>query len=87
MVEDGKIVTKPALTDKETIVFDEIGELEAFNTDGLRTLLYTMHHIRDMKEKTLRYPGHLDTIIALQQAGFFDTTPLRFEEVDISPLL
>ena len=86
MVEDGKIVTKPALTDKETIVFDEIGELEAFNTDGLRTLLYTMHHIRDMKEKTLRYPGHLDTIIALQQAGFFDTTPLRFEEVDISPL-
>jgi saccharopine dehydrogenase-like NADP-dependent oxidoreductase len=45
-----------------------------------------MDHIPDMKEKTLRYPGHIDLIIALQQAGFFDTTPLRFEGVDISPL-
>ena len=53
--------------------FDEVGELEAFNTDGLRSLIYTMGHIPDMKEKTLRYPGHIDLIIALQQAGFFDT--------------
>jgi saccharopine dehydrogenase-like NADP-dependent oxidoreductase len=39
-----------------------------------------------MKEKTLRYPGHIDLIIALQQTGFFDTTLLRIEDADISPL-
>jgi len=86
LVEDGVIVTRPALSERELMSFDKAGELEAFNTDGLRSLIYTMNHIPDMKEKTLRYPGHIDLIIALQQAGFFDTTPLRIKEVDISPL-
>jgi saccharopine dehydrogenase-like NADP-dependent oxidoreductase len=86
LVENGTVVTKPALSDRETIQFDEIGELEAFNTDGLRSLIFTMNHIPEMKEKTLRYPGHVELIIALQQAGFFDTAPLRIKEVDITPL-
>ena len=86
LVENGGIVTKPALSEKETLVFENVGELEAFNTDGLRSLIFTMIHIPDMREKTLRYPGHIDLIIALQQAGFLDTTPLRFQEVDITPL-
>ena len=86
LVEHGTIVTKPALSEREIIQFDEIGELEAFNTDGLRSLIYTMGHIPDMKEKTLRYPGHIDLIIALQMGGFFETTPLRISDVDISPM-
>ena len=86
LVENGTIVIKPALSDREIMNFEEIGELEAFNTDGLRSLIFTMNHIPDMKEKTLRYPGHIDLIIALQQAGFFDTTSLRIKEVDITPL-
>ncbi len=86
LVEHGEMVVKPALSDLEMIQFDELGTLEAFNTDGLRSLIVTMAHIPDMKEKTLRYPGHAELIIALQQAGFFDTTPLRFEDTDISPL-
>jgi saccharopine dehydrogenase-like NADP-dependent oxidoreductase len=86
LMENGTVITKPALSDREIISFEEVGELEAFNTDGLRSLVYTMKHIPDMKEKTLRYPGHIDLIIALQQAGFFETTPIRIEEVDISPL-
>ena len=85
-VENGVIVTKPALSERELMHFDKVGELEAFNTDGLRSLIFTMGHIPDMKEKTLRYPGHIDLIIALQQAGFFDTTPLRISELDITPL-
>jgi lysine 6-dehydrogenase len=86
LVENGSIVTKPALSQRELMRFDEVGELEAFNTDGLRSLIYTMDHIPDMKEKTLRYPGHIDLIIALQQAGFFDTTALRINNTDITPL-
>lgn len=86
LVENGKIVTKPALSEREIMHFEQAGDLEAFNTDGLRTLVHTMGHIPDMKEKTLRYPGHIDLIIALQQAGFFDTTPLRFNQTEISPI-
>ncbi len=86
LVEKGKIVTKPAMSEKELMKFDEVGELEAFNTDGLRSLIHTMPHVQDMKEKTLRYPGHIDLVIAMQEAGFFDTTALRINEVDITPL-
>jgi lysine 6-dehydrogenase len=70
-VENGHIVTKPALSDPELIYFEFAGTLESFNTDGLRSILYTMSHIPNMKEKTLRYPGHIALIGALIQAGFF----------------
>lgn len=86
LVEQGKIVTKPALSDRELMDFGKAGKLEAFNTDGLRSLVYTMDHIPDMKEKTLRYPGHIDLIIALQQSGFFDTSPIRVDNTAIIPL-
>jgi saccharopine dehydrogenase-like NADP-dependent oxidoreductase len=86
MVEAGAIVTKNALSDREIIRFPEVGELEAFNTDGLRSLTETMAHIPDMKEKTLRYPGHIDLIIALKEAGFFNTDSLRINDTDITPL-
>lgn len=86
MVEGGTIVTKAAMSDREIIRFPEVGDLEAFNTDGLRSLTETMAHIPDMKEKTLRYPGHIDLIIALKEAGFFNTDPLRINDTDITPL-
>ena len=62
-MENGFIVTKPALSEKEIMSFEEVGELEAFNTDGLRSLIYTMGHIPDMKEKT-RLPQLVKTILA-----------------------
>ena len=86
LVEGGKIVTKPALSEREMMRFGEVGELEAFNTDGLRSLIFTMKNIPDMKEKTLRYPGHIDIIIALKQAGFFETFPIDIKGTAISPL-
>ena len=86
LMENGEVVVKPALSEREMIHFDKVGELEAFNTDGLRSLIYTMSHIQNMKEKTLRYPGHIDLIISLKEAGFFDTTPIRMGEMDIAPI-
>ena len=75
-VENSCIVTKPALSDAELIDFDQVGTLEAFNTDGLRSILFTMGHIPNMKEKTLRYPGHIDLMQSLIKAGFLNTTPI-----------
>jgi saccharopine dehydrogenase-like NADP-dependent oxidoreductase len=76
-VENGHVVVKPALSDVENMDFPEVGTLEAFNSDGLRSLLGTMK-VPNMIEKTLRYPGHVEHIRALRDSGFFDR-----EEIDV----
>ncbi len=85
-VENSHIVTKPALSDAELIDFENVGTLESFNTDGLRSILFTMAHIPNMKEKTLRYPGHIDLMKGLIKAGFLNATPIPFKGQEISPL-
>ncbi len=85
-VENGNIVTKPALSDAELIDFDKVGTLESFNTDGLRSILFTMSHIPNMKEKTLRYPGHIDLMQGLIKAGFLNTAKVNVKGQEISPL-
>lgn len=84
-IENGKLVTMPALTDAELIQFEKAGTLESFNTDGLRSLLFTMPGIPNMKEKTLRYPGHIDLIKALIAGGFFDKEKIDYKGMKISP--
>ena len=86
LMENGHIIVRPALSEVEWIHFDEIGTLEAFNTDGLRSLLYTMPHIRNQKEKTMRYPGHVDIIRSLKESNFFSETPIDVNGMMISPL-
>lgn len=86
IMENGHIVVKPALTELEWMEFEELGTLETFNTDGLRSLLFTMPHITNQKEKTLRYPGHVNLIIALREAGFFSEESIEFGDLKISPL-
>ena len=58
-VENGHVIKKPALSDPEYLDFPGVGTLEAFNTDGLRSLIKTLD-IPNMKEKTMRYPGHIE---------------------------
>ena len=84
--ENSHIVTKPALSDAELIDFEKVGTLESFNTDGLRSILFTMGHIPNMKEKTLRYPGHIDLMKGLIKAGFLNTKPVNFKGQQISPM-
>ena len=84
--ENSHIVTKPALSDAELIDFENVGTLESFNTDGLRSILFTMGHIPNMKEKTLRYPGHIALMQGLIKAGFLKTDPISFKGQQISPM-
>jgi len=84
LVENGKIVVREALSGVEEVEFEGVGRLEAFNTDGLRTLLRL--DIADMKEKTLRYPGHAAKIRLLRDAGFFSPEAMDFQGHEISPL-
>lgn len=85
LVEDGRVVIKPALSDREFVHFPEVGTLEGFNTDGLRSLLKTVE-IPHMVEKTLRYPGHVDAILLLKEAGFFSNQELSLGEVAVKPI-
>ena len=84
--ENGFVIKRPALSETELMYFDGIGTLEAFNTDGLRSLLFTMNHIPNLKEKTLRYPGHVELIIALKEAGFFEKKKIDINGTAISPI-
>jgi saccharopine dehydrogenase-like NADP-dependent oxidoreductase len=66
----GEDVTLPALSEVELVHFPGLGTLEAFNTDGLRSLMETSR-TPNMVEKTMRYPGHADRMRMLREAGFF----------------
>lgn len=86
LVENGKVVTKDALTEPENVHFENIGTLEAFNTDGLRSIIKTMSHIPDMKEKTLRYPGHRFAMETLRDMGFFSDKEISVKGKNVRPL-
>jgi len=84
-VENGQLVVRPALSDVERLDFPGIGTLEAFNTDGLRTLARTID-APDLREKTLRYPGYVEKVLLLRETGFFDTAPVEIDGKQVRPI-
>ncbi len=85
LVSHGKIVTRPALSEVEQLDFPGVGTLEAFNTDGLRSLIKTLD-APFMKEKTMRYPGHADLMRTFRDTGFFNTEPMEIDGQSVRPL-
>lgn len=85
IVKEGEIVEVEALKGLEELEFPNVGSLEAFYTDGLRTLPYTVKNVDNMWEKTLRYPGHAKKIELLKALGFFEEKQIDVEGVSISP--
>ena len=84
-VEHGVLVERPALTDPELVDFPGLGTLESFNTDGLRSLMYTIK-APNLKEKTLRWPGHIDKMRLLRDTGFFGKEPVEVGGVKVRPI-
>jgi len=85
IVKEGRKVEVEALSGLEDVEFSGVGKLEAFYTDGLRTLLHTIEDVYDMWEKTLRYPGHAKKIKLLRALGFFEEDHIYVEGVRVSP--
>ena len=88
MIINGKLMTKSALSGIENINFKDSLMLEAFNTDGLRSLLITMSHVKNMSEKTLRYPGHVELIKSYIKKGTLqnnETIKNLFKEWELKP--
>jgi lysine 6-dehydrogenase len=75
LVERGEVVVREALSEPEYLQFAGVGTLEAFNTDGLRSLIRTLK-VPSMKEKTMRYPGHIALMAVFRETGLFSKEPV-----------
>ena len=69
IVRDGQRAEVPAFSALEHVAIPGVGEMEAFYSDGLRTLLETLPGVREMGEKTLRWPGHAEAVQPLVKRG------------------
>ncbi len=85
VINNGNIVEKPAVSEIERVFIPGVGELEAFLTDGLRTMLKTLKGVEVMEEKTLRWPGHAEKIELLKVLGYLDKDPLDLNGSSVSP--
>ncbi|HAS35615.1 MAG TPA: saccharopine dehydrogenase [Flavobacteriales bacterium] len=83
---EGKDIELAALSELEQMDFGQYGVLEAFNTDGLRSLLKVFPDIPNMTEKTLRYPGHTQLIAGIRDAGFFREEEIQLRGKMVSPI-
>jgi len=85
IIKDGKVTEVDALDQVEEVEFPGVGKLEAFYSDGLRTLLQTIKGVKNMAEKTLRYPGHVEKIRLLRDLGLLDESPIEVAGASVPP--
>ena len=85
-IQNYEMITKDALSDPELIQFDKVGTLESWNSDGLRSLMFTMKNVSDMIEKTLRYPGCIEYLRVLRESGFFSGEEIEVNGANVRPI-
>ena len=86
-LKDSKISRVPCFEGFEELEFESIGTLEAAVTSGgLSTMPWTYEgKLETLENKTLRYPGHWDKMIAYRQLGLFKEDKIDFKGVKFSP--
>ena len=88
VIENGKIMEKPPLTELESVHFSPpYTSMEAFLTSGgTGTLIYTQQdRVENLFYKTIRYPGHADKMRFLFELGFKSEEPIVINGQEISP--
>ena len=75
IISDGVTAVRPALDQRHRISVEGRGEMEAFLSDGLRSLLWTVP-AHSMAEYTVRWPGHIQRYIDLRDEGVLDPDTL-----------
>jgi len=84
ILEDGKITTRPSMTEAEELEFPQpFGLLEAFYTSGgTSTLPKTYENkINHLDYKTIRYPGHCHIFKAMLDLGFANETEFKYKNM------
>ena len=79
-----QILEKEPLSEVE-LIESSIGTLEAFNTDGVRSMLTNLPEVPTILEKTMRYPGYAEYINVLKSSGFFSKNQVTYKGVQITP--
>jgi lysine 6-dehydrogenase len=65
---------------------DPVGLLEAFSTGGASTTPWTLgKRLRSMRNKVIRYPGHVVVWKGFMEAGLFSETPVRVGDQEVVP--
>jgi saccharopine dehydrogenase-like NADP-dependent oxidoreductase len=86
VIRDGVITSVKPFSDIERVRLPKVGKLEAFYTDGLGSSLFTLTRLKELDERTLRWPGHADKIRFLIDAGFFSDEKLIVDGTEVSPV-
>jgi lysine 6-dehydrogenase len=85
---DGKLVTRPALSELDVLDLPPFGRVEAGHAaGGLSTLAESYRgKVKTMFNKFLRYPGHIPAMDAMRAMGFFDLAPVEVRKgVKVAP--
>lgn len=90
VIKNGKPDTVEAMTGIEYLEFTDLGTFEAAYTDGLGTLLHAyqkpiLKGVKNIYEKTVRWPGHYEKIKTLKECGLLNTEPIDVSECFVSP--
>src|ERR1017187_1499868 len=87
VVRDGEVRSVDPFGEVQTVRFRKpVGELEGFFTDGLGSSIYSLRSLKELDERTLRYPGHADKIKFLLDGGFFMRDAVKVDGREIAPV-
>ena len=78
VIRDSQLLTLPALSERHEIEVPNKGKMEAFLTDGLRSVLDTIPAV-ELSEYTVRWPGHIQMFIDERETGKLDIQRLTSE--------
>ncbi|MBT7069520.1 MAG: hypothetical protein HN975_01355 [Anaerolineae bacterium] len=86
-IRDGKIAFVPTFTEPEPIVFEPLGELEAFVISGSMSTTPQTHlgKLERYENKVLRYPGHMHTFEAYKRLGLFSEEAIDVKGQSVVP--
>ena len=83
-IKDYNPVVIEAMGDLNEKEFSKIGVLETFITDGLRSLVKNIK-ARNMQERTMRWPGHVEQMRILRDMGLFEEKKRILGGVEVVP--
>jgi len=78
VVRAGGVVILPALSERHMLDIPEFGVMEAFLTDGLRSVIDSIP-AKEMSEYTVRWPGHIERFIQERETGSLNLDELMNE--------
>ncbi|MCP2036708.1 saccharopine dehydrogenase C-terminal domain-containing protein [Planococcus sp. N064] len=85
-IQDGEIVELASLSNLQEITFPEpVGLCETVITDAHSTAFILKGKVKNLYEKTVRYPGHWEKMKVIGELGFLDDTPVAVEGISVTP--